>query len=102
MTARKADTHSICTSLYQEMRETNRKLDEFISTIEHSEGKTRTTLNPYLRHLYELKGFIDWKLEIFSKVCPVDWGKEVENIQSTVSVKASDETDFPAGGYIGG
>ncbi len=101
MTARKVDTHSICDSLYDELLGTKSKLDNFISSIEHAEGKTRKTLKPYLRHLHEMKGYIEWKMEIFSKVCPLDWSKHTD-FESTASVKIDEKNDFIAGGYVGG
>jgi hypothetical protein len=59
----------------------------------------------HIRPLHETIGFIDWKLEIFSKVSPFDWSKYVEGIESTVSVPPEgpfNEGDQPAGGYLGG
>ena len=102
MTARRASTHSICDSLYDELQKTNSTLDHFISTIVRTDGKTRETLDPYLRHLEEIRKFIEWKMEIFSKVCPADWQKHNLDFESTASVKADDENDFPAGGFVGG
>ena len=102
MTARKVDTHSICDSLYHELLGTKSKLDNFISSIEHTEGKTRKTLKPYLGHLHEMKDYIEWKMEIFSKVCPVDWRKYDAGFESTASVKIEEKRDFIAGGYVGG
>lgn len=103
MTATKATKHGICDSLYTELFGMQTRLDDFISSIEHAEGEALVTLYPYVKHLKELRSFIDWKMEIFSKVCPVDWGKHHTDIESSASVKLEEKPgDFPAGGYVGG
>lgn len=102
MTAKRVDTHSICDSLYHELLGMKSRLDTFISSIEHTKGKTREALEPYIRHLLEMKGYIGWKMEIFSKVCPIDWSKYEKGIEDTASVRIEEKGDFDAGGYIGG
>ena len=104
MTARKLDIKGYCDSLYTEMFDTKKRLGNYVTMIEQTEGKDKLILNQYSRHLDELISFIDWKLEIFNKVCPVDWGKFTEGIESTVSVPpvGTQEKDQPAGGYMGG
>lgn len=103
MTARKLEKHGICDSLYAELFDMKTKLDGFIESIEHTDGDTWETLYPYINHLDELRSFINWKMEIFSKVCPVDWSKHNLDVENTVSVKTDEKTsDFPAGGYVGG
>jgi hypothetical protein len=102
MTARKVDARSISDSLYHELLGTKSKLNNFISTIEHTEGNTRKKLTPHLRHLHEMKDYIEWKMEILSKVYPVDWKKYDADFESTASVKIEEENDFTPGGYVGG
>ena len=102
MTSIKVDTHSICDSLYHELLGTKSKLDNFISSIEQTEGQTRKTLKSYTRHLLELKDYIEWKMKIFSKVCPIDWRKYDAGFESTASVKIEEKRDFIAGGYVCG
>ena len=105
MTDKLIDTKSFCNSLYKELFGMKSKLEEFASTIEHTEGKTKEALQSYTHHLREMANFIEWKLEIFSKVCPVDWSKLDMDVESKVSVppvETGKESEMPAGGYVGG
>ncbi|UCD36322.1 MAG: hypothetical protein JSU90_05695 [Nitrospiraceae bacterium] len=105
MAARKLDIKNYCDTLYGELFGIKTKLNEFVTMIEYTEGKERQTLGSYSRHLQELISFIDWKLEIFNKVCPVDWNRFTHDVESTVSVppmEGREESDLPAGGYVGG
>jgi hypothetical protein len=86
------------------MFDMKKRLGNYVTMIEQTEGKDTLILNQYSRHLDELISFIDWKLEIFNKVCPVDWSKFTEGIESTVSVPPvgpMQEKD-QLGGYMGG
>jgi len=105
MTARKFEINYYSDSLYKELFEMKSKLDGFAAEIERLEGYRSEALKPYVRHLHELTGFIDWKLEIFNKVCPVDWSKYIRDLEDTVSVpliEATKEGEEIAGGYVGG
>jgi hypothetical protein len=105
MTARKLDIKDYCDSLYNELFEMKSRLSGFITMIEQGEDRNRELLDPYVRHLHETIGFIDWKLEIFNKVCPVNWGKYTEGVESTVSVPPMEpfkEGDQPSAGDFGG
>ncbi len=102
MTAKRIERHDFCDSLSSEVISIKEKLGELVTKLEGSHDEK---LEPYLRHLYEMISFIDWKIEIFSKVCPVDWKSLDMNVESTVSVppiEGSKEKDLPAGGYVGG
>lgn len=102
MTAQNSEKHSFCESLSREVISIKEKLGELVTDLE---GSNEKNLEPYLRHLHEMINFIDWKIEIFSKVCPVDWHSLDMNVESTVSVppvETSREQDLPAGGYVGG
>jgi hypothetical protein len=102
MTAQRLEKHNFCDSLSSEVISIKEKLGELVTKLEESHDKS---LEPYLRHLHEMINFIDWKVEIFSKVCPTDWSKLDLNVQGTVSVPPVDtgkEKDLPAGGYVGG
>jgi hypothetical protein len=104
MTAQRIEKHSVCDSLCKEMVGIKSRLGELISSIEES-GELEKNLQGYVRHLHELIHFIDWKIEIFSKVCPVDWKTLDMNVQSTVSVpplETSREEDLQPGGNVGG
>ena len=101
MATRKIDINNYCDSLYTELFNMKTRLVEYATQIEHMEGKERSMLNSFVRHLNELISTIDWKLEIFTKVCPVDWGKEFDT-RVSVSTEPIKESDQPAGGYVGG
>jgi hypothetical protein len=80
-------------------------LEGFLIQIDLMEGKDKGALRSHVRHLNELIQTIDWKLEIFSKECPVDWSKFGKTSESTTSVptlESMKEKDFPSGGYAGG
>ncbi len=55
------------------------------------------------RHLHELADQIDWKLQILSHSCPIDWKGATdfeETAQVDVAVKSKDIEFSP--GYVGG
>lgn len=104
MTAKRIDIKDYCDSLYTELFDMKSRLGEFVSTIDQIEGKKSGVLSSYGKHLHELISFIDWKLQIFNKVCPVNWSKFSHDVESTVSVPPAGDLkeDEPAGGFVGG
>ncbi len=57
----------------------------------------------FVRHLSELADQIDWKLQILSHSCPVDW-KGAEDYEETAQVNTiekSEDLEFSPG-YVGG
>jgi hypothetical protein len=105
MATRRIDIKDYCESLYTELFGMKSRIGEFVTTIEQMEGEQKKALNPHLRHLNEMISFIDWKLEIFYKVCPVDlsrFGQDFESIVSVPPVETLKEGDQPAAGDIGG
>ena len=105
MATKHVDINGYCDCLFQELSSIKDNLNGFVTQIDLMEGKDRGVLNSHVRHLNELIETIDWKLEIFSKECPVDWGKFGKESEGTVSVPTSEsmkEKDFPSGGYAGG
>jgi hypothetical protein len=80
-------------------------LEAFLTQIDLMEGKEKGVLHSHTRHLKELIQTIDWKLEIFSRECPVDWSKFGKESEVSTSVPLSEslkEKDFPSGGFAGG
>jgi hypothetical protein len=80
-------------------------LNAFLTQIDLMGGKEKGVLNSHVKHLNDLIQTIDWKLEIFSKECPVDWSNFGKKSESTASVPLSEswkESDFPSGGFAGG
>jgi len=105
MATRKMNTKNYCDSLYSELFGMKTRLAEFVTEIEHMDTRDRSLLNHFVRHLNEIINTIDWKLEIFTKVCPVEWSRYVKEVESTVSVPSESslkESEMPAGGYVGG
>jgi hypothetical protein len=57
----------------------------------------------FVRHLNELAGQIDWKLQILSHSCPVDWkGSADYPEEAQVDTKEKSEDSEFAPGYVGG
>lgn len=103
--ARHRDINNYCDSLYSELAGMKETLGDFLARINHMEGKDKAVLSSHIRHISELIQTIDWKLEIFSRECPVDWnklGKESESSASVPSSESLKNPDFPSGGYAGG
>jgi len=94
-----------CDCLYSELSNMKESLEAFLDQIDLMEDNQRNVLQSHVKHLNELIQTIDWKLEIFSKQCPVDWskfGKQSERTSSVPSSESMKERDFPSGGYAGG
>jgi hypothetical protein len=103
--ARHIDINGYCDCLYKELSSIKDSLGAFVTQIELMDGKDRTVLNSHLRHLNELIEAVNWKLEIFSKECPVEWSSFDKQSESSTSVPLSEsmkERDFPSGGFAGG
>jgi len=105
MSARHIDINGYCDCLYTELANMKDSLDSFLTQIELMQGREKGVLSTHVKHLNELIQMIDWKLEIFSKECPVDWNTLGKTSESSASVPTSDSLrnkDFPSGGYAGG
>jgi hypothetical protein len=104
MTTGQSSIKNYCDSLYKELFHMKIKLGKFASIIEQGKGKNKQELLPYVRHLHDITSFIDWKMEIFNKVSPIEWSKFGMDIESDVSVPPIEltDTDQPSGGFIGG
>ncbi len=103
--AKHNDINNYCDCLYSELSGMKDNLRGFLTQIDLMSGKEKGVLSSHVKHLNELIQSIDWKLEIFSKECPVDWSKLGKESESTTSVPSSEmlkNTDFPSGGYAGG
>jgi hypothetical protein len=104
MTTGQSSIKNYCNSLYTELYHMKIKLGRFASIIEQGKGKSKDELIPYVRHLHDIVSFIDWKIEIFNKVSPVEWSKFDVDFEAEVSVPSIELTDSdqPSGGFIGG
>ena len=105
MAAKRDDKNEYCDCLYSELSSIKDNLGSFVDQIEFMDGKGENLFCSHVKHLNELISNIDWKMEIFSKQCPVDWknfGKESESSVSVPTLESLKEKDFPSGGYAGG
>ncbi len=105
MSAKHMDIKEYCDCLYTELSGMKDSLNAFVTQIGLMEGKEKGALDSHVRHLNELIQAIDWKMEIFSRECPVDWskfGKESENVTSVPVTESLKESDYPSGGFAGG
>ena len=105
MATKHVDIDNYCQCLYSELSTIRDSLDAFITQIDLMEGKDREQACSHIKHLNELMQNVEWKMEIFSKECPVDWKMFGQESSDTASVPLSEsmkEKDFPAGGYAGG
>lgn len=77
----------------------------FVKEIEQMTGSEREKLSPHVRHFNDIISFIDWKLEILTKVCPFEWTGYNTDAERTVSVlpeKDFSEKESVSAGFIGG
>ena len=104
MATGKSNIKNYCDSLYTELHHMKIKLERYAAIIEQGKGKSKDELIPYVRHLHDIVSFIDWKMEIFNKVSPIEWSKFGEYVESEVSVPPMDlsDTEQIPGGYLGG
>lgn len=103
--ARHHNINNYCDSLYSELAGMKETLGSFLAQIDLMEGKDQTVLNSHVKHIDELIRTIDWKMEIFSKECPISWktlGKESEDTTSVPASETFKSRDFPSGGFAGG
>ncbi len=89
--AENRDIRTYCKTIYDELEDVKQRLCLLSEGIE-MEGSTGLI---FRRHIDELINAIDWKLEIFSKVCPLPGFDE-----TYASVIPTEEEFTP--GYVGG
>ncbi len=105
MATKNIDINNYCECLYSELSNIKDSLDAFLTQIDLLEGKDKGHFSSHTKHLNELIKNVEWKMEIFAKECPVDWGKFGEHAESSTSVPSADSLknkDFPSPGYAGG
>ena len=95
---------SYCDSVYRELSGMKTRLLDFAREIEQMKGPERETLNPHIQHFRDIANTIDWKLEILTKVCPLEWSGYAGEVEKTASVQVREEFEEEpvAGGYLGG
>lgn len=92
-----------CNSMYNELSGMKSRLLDFVREIEQMTGPEREKLDSHIPHFRVIADFIDWKLEILTKVCPFEW-TGYTGVERTVSVlpEKENEKETVSGGYIGG
>ena len=106
MNAKHFDTKEFCDSLYHDASNFLTRINNCSAAINQLDGKAKKELQPYIRHLKDISDFLEWKLEIFSKVCLIDMSEHVGNVENVVSVPVLDvpinESKITSPGYLGG
>jgi hypothetical protein len=105
MNAKHFEIKGFCDSLYNEVTDFKSKMNNFSNAIEHLEGREKKELYPYMKQLAEISDFLEWKLEIFAKVCLTDMSQHVGDVENRVSVPIMEvpiENRLTSPGYIGG
>jgi len=92
-----------CDAMYRELSGMKSRLLGFVNDIEHMEGPESEMLKPHIPHFHDIVKTIDWKLEIFTRVCPFDW-TGYAGVERTASVRMQElpEKEPIAAGYLGG
>ncbi len=105
MATRKKNIDNYCNTLFNELTDVKGRINTLIGTVEGFSGKEGEHIRSHAEHLRELVKNIDWKLEIFTKVCPLDSGGYSEGAVEGASVPTPDitkESERIAGGHAGG
>ncbi len=103
-TIKDVSVNNYCDAVSNELAAMKAKINELREDVKRVYGAGNELTLTHERHLCELEDFIDWKLQILMKVCPMDWKGLDKDIETTVSVEPVEkmpEADF-SGGYIGG
>lgn len=90
-----------CNTLYTELEGVKAKLNDLIAEIEGFSAEEGVHVKSHADHLKKIIDTIDWKLEVFTKVCPLDSGGYSKGAVENVSVPILDPDQF-SGGYLGG
>jgi hypothetical protein len=93
-----------CDTVYTELSGMKKRIDGMREDLARTYGEKTELLEKFDRHLGELAGQIEWKLEILSHACPYDWNGSVEFAENVVSVPRFETAIGPdfSGGYLGG
>lgn len=95
------DLKNYCNNIFSELDGVKTRLNGFIRQIEGAKGKEAEHIHSHADHLREIIKTIDWKLEIFTKVCPLESGGYDKGATGSGSVPTEEGKDF-SGGYVGG
>lgn len=97
------ESKGFCDEVYTQLADMKEKIIELKGrSVAESPGKDIEG-GMFVRHLGELADQIDWKLQILSHSCPVDWKGSAdypETAQVNTTEKSGDIESSP--GYLGG
>lgn len=104
MTATKTISETeLCGSLYNDLMDIKARLLDLAARMEGVAGPEAEHLRSHVSHLNDIVRTIDWKLDIFAKVCPTSPGAFAGGVEGTVSVPETKFEKEPiSGGYMGG
>jgi hypothetical protein len=100
-TTNKLNIKNYCNTLYTELEGVKSTLNGFIQQIEGFSGEEAEHVRSHADHLRKIVETIDWKLEIFTKACPLESGSYDKGAVSGASVPLGEGEEF-SGGYAGG
>ena len=95
---------SYCDRVYTELTEMKSRLLGFVREIDQMRGADKDLLESHKSHLNDIVRTLDWKLEIFTRVCPFEWSGFAD-VEKTASVRLEEglsEKESIAAGYLGG
>jgi hypothetical protein len=102
VTKRDIDWRKSCETIYSELEGMKDRLIRLIDGIEKLSPDLKETLRPVIRHLDEIVNTIEWKMDIFTKVCPFDFSGYHKEAQGGSSVPVFETTEELSPGYVGG
>ena len=97
-------TKAFCDDVYRELTDMRMRILTMTEELGLTYGEESEPYHAFKRHLAELSGQIEWKLEILSHACPYEWTGSREKVESVVSVLPPETEAGPelSGGYLGG
>lgn len=101
-TVRNIDYRRSCEEIYSELDDIKGRLCTLVENLEMLGPELKERFRPVIRHLDEIINTIDWKMEIFTKVCPFDFTGYHKEAESTASVPLSEKVEEFSPGYVGG
>ncbi len=97
------ESKGFCDEVYTQLVEMKEKIIELKDrSVAKSPGKDIEG-GMFVRHLSELADQIEWKLQILSHSCPVDWKGSADYAETAQvnAIEKSGDIDFSPG-YVGG
>jgi len=97
------ESKGFCDEVYTQLADMKEKIIKLKDrSVAKSPGKDIDG-GMFARHLSELADQIDWKLQILSHSCPVDWkgSTDYEEVAQVNTIEISEDIEFSPG-YVGG